>query len=539
MSNHGRFCAEQERRSFDSDEETAAGSDLEAPLIEKHAFEDSARSQYPPTSTTTTLRKPRWSSLKFQRVAKHVTYALVPSFLGASRNGPASNPNEANSIAALDGLRGLACLFVFNEHLTYNFSTSFLYGYGIADKRNFIQWPLIRIFWSGFSMVAIFYVISGYVLSYKPLKQMRAKDLERFHSTLTSSVVRRAMRLYLPTIIAVLICGLLVSMGAFTYPTAVFHQDNNYLSLHEIPPSILDTFTLQMADAFKHAMQMLNFWTWSDDLSAGDYDRHLWTIVVEFRSSMVLFLLLVGVSRMKQTYRLLTTIFFISFCIVTERKDVLLFVSGMLIAEIDLIRHSSKQRTLPFHSIRHHNTSITYLTIFIIGLYLSSAPTLGCPNTPGYRTLSSLVPSCWTDPAAFLRSIGAVLITWSVANSQFLKPLFTNSFTLYLGNISYALYLVHGNVLKSPGYAMMPMIYRLTNGGMKEGITTGKSMLSYLLCALLVVPVTFWLADLFWRGVDIPSVRFAKWVEGKVSEDPEEDDKIYSKRGGSASPLGT
>ena len=83
---------------------------------------------------------------------------------------------------------------------------------------------------------------------------------------------------------------------------------------------------------------------------------------------------------------------------------------------------------------------------------------------------------------------------------------------------------------------MMPMIYRLTNGGMKEGITTGKSMLSYLLCALLVVPVTFWLADLFWRGVDIPSVRFAKWVEGKVSEDPEEDDRIYSK-GEAALPL--
>ena len=512
------------RHSFDSDEETAAGSELGLPLIEKQDFEVPRCPGPSRVLIIPSLRKTLLNLTPVQRILKTIANALIPSFLRVSAAPTSSKPNGTNSVAALDGLRGLACLFVFNEHLTYNIDTSFLYGYSVEDRRSITQWPFIRVFWSGFSMVAIFYVISGYVLSYKPLKQIRARDMEGFHSTLTSSVVRRAMRLYLPTTIAVLICGLLVSLGAFDYATTVIHTDDNYLGLHEGPPPVLDGFFLQMADALKSALQMLNFWNWSDDLSAGDYDRHLWTIVVEFRSSMVLFLLLLGVSRLKQHFRLLTEIGFIIFCIITERNDVLLFVSGMFIAEIDLIHQSNSHTTVSSHPIRLCSPSIGWLLLFTLGLFLLSTPTLGVSETPGYRILSSFAP--WSDPAVFLRSMGAVLTTWSTANSQLLKPLFTNSFTLYLGKISYALYLVHGNVLKSLGYATMPMVFSVTNDGTKGRITTTALVLSWLLCVVITVPVTFWLSDLFWRGVDMPCVRFTRWAEAKISEDLDHNDRL-------------
>lgn len=511
--------------SFDSDEETAAGSELEAPLIlEKVELQHTHHEIAQFFSTSSSAKITPWSSLRLRRIPQTIVNGIIPSFFKTSGPSVSSKAAGANSIAALEGLRGLACLFVFNEHLTYNIDTSFLYGYGVENRRSIVQWPFIRIFWSGFSMVAIFYVISGYVLSYKPLKQIRARDTEGFQTTLTSSVVRRAMRLYLPTTIAVLICGLLVSMGAFTYATRVIYTEDNYLGLHEGPPPILDGFVVQMADALRSAVQMLHVWNWSDDLSADDYDRHLWTIVVEFRSSMVLFLLLLGVSRMKQAYRLLTELGFIMFCIATERKDVLLFVSGMFIAELDLVHHSSNQQTFPTRSIRLPNARITWLLLLVAGIFLSSTPTLGAAVTPGYRILSTLAP--WSDPAVFLRSIGAVFITWSTANSQLLKPLFTNSFTLYLGKISYALYLVHGNVLKSLGYASMPLVFSITNDGTKVGITPGRLVMSWMLWVLITVPVTFWLSDLFWRGVDMPCVRFARWVEGKVSEDFDDDGRL-------------
>ena len=77
-------------------------------------------------------------------------------------------------------------------------------------------------------------------------------------------------------------------MGASAYANEVIYTDDNYLGLHEGSPPILDGFFVQMTDALRSALQMLNLWNWSDDLSADDYDRHLWTIVVEFRSSLVL-----------------------------------------------------------------------------------------------------------------------------------------------------------------------------------------------------------------------------------------------------------
>ena len=522
---HGPPYTTEMRHSLDSDEETAAGSELEAPLISEKLEVQHTRHHIPQFfSLSSSPKVAPWRVPPLRRIAQTIANGIIPSFLKTSGPSGSAKSAGANSIAALDGLRGLACLFVFNEHLTFNIDTSFLYGYGVEDRRSIVQWPFVRIFWSGFSMVAIFYVISGYVLSYRPLKQIRAKDMAGFQATLTSSVVRRAMRLYLPTTTAVLICGLLVFVGAFTYANEVIYTDDNYLGLHEGPPPILEGFFVQMADALRSALRMLNVWQWSDDVSADDYDRHLWTIVVEFRSSMVLFLLLLGVSRMKQACRLLTELGFIMFCIATERTDVLLFVSGMFIAEVDLIHHSSNQQPFPKQSIRLPNARITWLLLFVAGIFLSSTPTLGASNTPGYRTLSTLSP--WSDSAVFLRSIGAIFIVWSTANSQLLKPIFTNSFALYLGKISYALYLVHGNVLKSLGYASMPLVFSITNDGTKVGITTGRLVMSWMLCVLITVPVTFWLSDLFWRGVDMPCVRFARWVEAKISEDFEDDDKL-------------
>jgi peptidoglycan/LPS O-acetylase OafA/YrhL len=503
-----------DRPSFDSDGDTAAGSEHELSLIEKECIDSGTLFSFSRIS----LSRTRYINLRSINVIFHaILRPLVPSFW--KRSPPVStHATLASGVAALDGLRGLACLFVFSEHLTYNFSTTFLYGYGVADRRSLVQWPFIRIFWSGFSMVAIFYVISGYVLSYKPLKQIRGRDWEAFHATLSSSTLRRGMRLYIPTTIAVLICGLLVSLGAFEYATDVFFHEKNYLGLHEVPPQPLNGILLQQIDALKNAIQMLNIWNWSDDISAGSYDRHLWTIVVEFRSSMVLFLVLLGTSRMKQNYRLLSVTMLVIFCTATERKDVLLFISGMILAEIDLIRRVAATSLSQNHKAQYNGSDIKWLALFILGLYLCSVPTINCEETPGYRILSSLVPSCWSDKAAFIRSIGAVVVTWSAANAEILRPVFANSFALYLGKISYALYLVHGNVLKTLGYSIMPTIYCLTNDGTKENLSQSSLIVSWILSAVVVVPVTFLLADLFWRFVDMPSVKFARWIELRVSE---------------------
>jgi hypothetical protein len=72
---------------------------------------------------------------------------LLPSFV-VSYLGPARLPQQKHKrgIAALDGLRGIACLFVFNEHFTTPFQEE---GSGSV----ILHVPIFRLIWYGRSMV--------------------------------------------------------------------------------------------------------------------------------------------------------------------------------------------------------------------------------------------------------------------------------------------------------------------------------------------------------------------------------------------------
>jgi hypothetical protein len=43
----------------------------------------------------------------------------------------------------------------------------------------------------------------------------------------------------------------------------------------------------------------------------------------------------------------------------------------------------------------------------------------------------------------------------------------------------------------------------------------GQFTSGFIFSTLLYFPLVIWASDLFWRAVDVPTVKFAKWVEGK------------------------
>ena len=533
--------------SFDSDDETVAASDYNEDMTLQEKASPVSTSSSPRIRSFTTLSPPFIHPSYMSRWLRQNLPALLPSFL-RSRISPSSTaaPESSKSaIAALDGLRGVACLFVFNEHFSYSYSHTFLYGYGVEDHRSIVQWPFVRIFWSGFSMVAIFFVISGYVLSYKPLKQIRARQPAQLQQTLTSSVFRRALRLYLPSMVAVVICGLFTWAGIFRYATSVARSERPMLfELHESTPPHYDGFFVQIGDAIKNAWWMTYFWRWDSTTTPGDYDLHLWTIPMEFRCSMVLFLTLMATSRLRTKWRLSYVVTLIIYCIATNRRDILLFLCGMGLAEIDFMR-TVESPTMPSFLAPPRSTAKDshWLPplLFTTGLFLASSPVIEASSTPGYRTLCALISRLPSSgdflgyPGSLLQCLGAVLITWSVANSPattVVARIFTNPISQYLGSISYALYLVHGNVLKSILYSLMPTIASTTGGfgSMDQSgtlVTVGTTptfIAAWLVGMVIVLPITIWTADLFWRAVDMPVVRLGRWLEGRVSVEWNEDE---------------
>ncbi|KAK2752591.1 hypothetical protein FQN55_006704 [Onygenales sp. PD_40] len=481
---------------------------------------------------------------------KSLSIALVPSFLRHwVEPGQPAPPEKLHSIAALDGLRGWACLLVFNFHFLFTYTDKTAVGWGFDNENwGLHQLPIIHLLISGHVMVTIFFVISGYVLSYKPLKLLRNHSWEQAFHTLASSTFRRGLRLYIPSIIGIFFVLIAVRLGCYDYSTWVREEGHTILGIDEQHPPIFEDFSVQFADWYLTVVHLIDPWNWN--LYYNFYNPQLWTIPVEFRCSIILFLTILTVSRFQVWIRLTLVSSLLWYCIRWGRWDVVLFLSGMLMAEIDLI-HGIWENTappptpiplddnIPLHNGHNINSSdiddytndlekahyqptqasppwttrrTFWIAIFIIGLFIGSSPNSSPGKTPFFRTLAiTLTPKYYPEPHRFLQSLGAVIVVCSINHSPDLQQLFTNSLAQYLGKISYAFYIVHGPILHSLGYSIMPTIWRYTGKA-----TDAQYCFGFLVGWCICLPVSIWVADMFWRGVDVPSVKFARWVERRL-----------------------
>jgi hypothetical protein len=241
----------------------------------------------------------------------------------------------------------------------------------------------------------------------------------------------------------------------------------------------------------------------------------------------------------------------------------------MTIAEFDILlkkrRDRNKQLLEVFNSAAASNTTTTSrspicpttpcLTVanlvsfvgFVSGLYLLSLPLLFGEHTPGFKTIISLLPA-YMNPGHrcdALRALGAVLAVWpvtfaSVAGDKtsrggLIRWIFANAVSSYLGQISFAFYLVHGFVIRSLGYVILPPIYmlvisspdrrhlladqQLPNGGWieaQEHLSAKEVGSIWILGYLIVLPACVWLSDLFWRLVDTRCITLGRLIEEKM-----------------------
>ncbi|KAL9087665.1 MAG: hypothetical protein Q9165_006589 [Trypethelium subeluteriae] len=488
-------------------------------LDEKRALESASERYDSPHSTPSSLRElllaPQGAVLSLSSIrlfTYRTCFALLPSFVQKRITGEITKPERLHPSSHLDGIRGLAAFFVFLCHLSYN-CFIITYGFGLGDEGDnyhLLQLPIIRLFYSGPPMVSLFFVISGYALSLKPLKQMRGHQWDGLMQTMSSSIFRRGLRLYLPTTISTFLILLMIRAGLYE-ATRPFAQDHDMLrNVLELHPSRYLTFTEQFWDWIWTIHNFIFVWSW--DVYAGStfYDVHLWTIPTEFRSSMFLFACLVGCARCKSYLRLAILSGLAYFVFRNDRWELFLFLSGAILAELDLIRAS---RMMARGEKEIHMTPLKrsfWITVAIVALYLMSQPDEFGEETPGYIYLSQLIPLWFSTPYRYWQSLGSVLFLWAVNNAPFLQQPFNSGPIQYLGKVSYALYVMHGPVIHIIGYTIEPMVWSFTGSD-----TELEYKIGFMLSTVLIVPFLLWAADLFWRAFDIPSVKFAKWLESQ------------------------
>ncbi|EPS35057.1 hypothetical protein H072_11553 [Dactylellina haptotyla CBS 200.50] len=451
-------------------------------------------------------------------------HAILPSFLHSpAPSAPllpgshAARPSASvHPTAYLDGLRGTAAFLVFIYHFVYAYFPSLEYGFlrGPNDLNPF-QLPILRLFMCGASMVSIFFVISGYALSYKTIRMIRRRDHASVLTTLSSSTFRRALRLNIPTLVSVLWVALLIQMGAFTWNAQNVKKGKVLAGWREDDPPILTGFWRQMRDAFWAWAAMSSPFTWKEYFIT--YDLHLWTIPVEFRCSILVFISLLGLSKVKSWVRMgVLSVMAIASFVYHDRWDVFCFLSGVVLAEVSIIRMETKSK----------GNNLLLFPVLLVGLHIASMPSHDPGHTPGYVTLSNSIPSRIHEKGRFWQSISAVIIvsTVSFATPSGLQRPFTTGFAQYLGKISYAMYLMHGPICRTLGFWSVVNFWKYTG----KDSTTGK-FFGVFGGAILVFTVVFWLSDIFWRAVDMGCVKFARWMENAcLAKTDEQDEKNFS-----------
>ncbi|KAH7175252.1 acyltransferase family-domain-containing protein [Dactylonectria macrodidyma] len=455
-------------------------------------------------------------SLSLSFVIGRILWFLVPSFLQGRQVRSQLFPAKLGPTAYLDGVRGVACLMVFNQHY---FSTAYdtrqVWGCQ-GGNYNIMRLPIVRVAYGGNEAVAMFFIISGYALSYRCLKLARSRNIEGFSTSLGSLVFRRAMRLFIPVAVSMFIIMWFVHLNMFEWARAAV-KNPTYFRLGSPPPPPLGSLSAQLLDLGTVLLNAIQVFDWPRFTGVSHYNLHLWTIPVEFRCSLYLFVVLMGTAHLRPKARMLVLSFIIWFTYMAVRWDFLMFLVGMALVEWDLYRgaHTSSP-ALPLaekgKAGSHKTLKIFFWnSIIILALYFLSQPNFFPHDTPGWDYLTTIIPERWYEfRARYWQNIGAVLFMFALGHSEHWQRFFTSDIIQYLGKISYALYLVHGTVILLVSLRLDMMMLDIT------GVDGYRYHVGFLLGSFFSIPLVFWCADVFWRAVDIPSVKFARWFEGKL-----------------------
>lgn len=359
---------------------------------------------------------------------------ILPSFW--KRGGLKRHQKVSNlPTAYLDGLRGWAAFLVVFYHS------------GKADNRPWLQLPFIHILDAGHSCVTIFFVISGYVLTYRILKHARKQEPIAILDTLTSSIFKRWIRLYTPTALASLVVAFAMQLNLLPNPPTV-RKSNVFLQLgHWFNDAV--RASNPFADVRGH---------WHPDVFRTAYLDQMWTIPVEFRGSMILFLYCIGVIKTPPRTRMALTITAILATYLWGVVWIGTFLAGMLAADISLslrpehFASSSLPKASSDDGRGVQERSYTprehalYITSFITSLFVLSQPdVLGRPDEPAvWSFLARAIPASWDGGREYFYllpgALGLVLTVDLYTPLQ--KPLLAR-FSQYLGAISFGLYAMH------------------------------------------------------------------------------------------------
>lgn len=399
--------------------------------------------------------------------------------------------------AYLDALRGYAAWNVFLAH-------------GYKDYHFWYKHqPFSSALMAGEAMVALFFVISGYVLSYRLLIYTRNRSGDKLLWGLASSTFRRGMRLYGSTTIALFAAFILVRLRLY--------NGGNW-------PLYLESFWAQLYDWIYTLIFFLNpfateihgYYT-QEDLQH-KYLGPMWTIPVELRGSMILFIYIAATCKLRVYTRLALTCVLVVASHIWAALYVADFFMGMVVAEIGLLRYPERLMTAPSLPERTNipqrqslASKCFWTLVFVVGFFLLGEPdadtnALGIFGDWPWAFLRSLIPNYlgFHDKLYWYLGIGSFLLILGLEMYPTLQTPLRCGWSQYVGELSFGIYALHVPLLVAIiSHWYEPDVRQPLGWDLGWGVLPG---------AMIMHVVVFCCADYFNR-IDRRVVRLGRWVQ--------------------------
>ena len=367
-----------------------------------------------------------------------------------------NSTKEITRINYLDGIRGWASLAVLLSHILMCFlvlSTPFLqYNEARIAKDistyNYIDiiiGVILRFITDGHLAVLIFFVLSGYALS--------AGNLNLHRRNLALAATARYFRLMIPilftSLIAYLLCKFNLMFNAEVATTP--ERSSNWLgTFYKFEPNIKDAIKFSLFDVFFRYD------------SSKTYNSSLWTIPIEILGSFMIYSYL-GIFRSTEKIHIKLAAM-IAIALFAINPLLFCFFAGYLISELN---NNKSYGEFIWRPIQRWGNLIS-LAMFLACAFLST----------------------FFRDNDFRTSIFASGIVLSISLSPTLKTFFQNKYSIFLGKISFPLYLIQIPIICSWSsylYLKLPALgFSITTSNLINFIST---IILAMVSAFILLPI--------------------------------------------------
>ena len=290
----------------------------------------------------------------------------------------------------------------------------------------------------------VFFIISGYVLSYKYFTTNDRKII-------ISSAIKRYFRLTIPILFSCLIAYTCLHFNLFFNRKTSLLVNSAFLNnCYNFSPNFFKMIKFALYDVyFKYD-------------TAGSYNPPLWIMPYEFFGSFLCFFLLLFIRSHRVRIIMYPLLFLLLFSFKGLFLNLTSFLLGMMLCDLNTARNTKRLFL---------NKKIILFIFFAMGIYFASFKPYSV-YLYGILNKISIAPLVFPSNIVFYRYIGAFLVVCALTHSKVLQSIFSQKILLFLGKISFMIYLLQVTVLCSLSSYIYYIFYSLVNSNKLCFITT-------------------------------------------------------------------